>query len=34
MCAEMVANDLAAARRHALLRAHGHDVAVSREAGR
>ncbi|MFN8937614.1 MAG: GDP-mannose 4,6-dehydratase, partial [Pseudomonadota bacterium] len=34
MCAEMVANDLVAARRHALLRAHGHDVAVSREAGR
>jgi GDPmannose 4,6-dehydratase len=34
MCAEMVANDLAAARRHALLRAHGHDVAVTREAGR
>ncbi len=34
MCAEMVAEDLKAAQRHALLRAHGHDVAVSREAGR
>jgi GDPmannose 4,6-dehydratase len=33
MCAEMVAEDLKAARRLALLRAHGHDVAVSREAG-
>jgi GDPmannose 4,6-dehydratase len=33
MCAEMVASDLDAARRHALLRAHGHDVPVSREAG-
>ena len=31
MCAEMVAEDLKAARRHALLRAHGHDVAVSVE---
>ena len=29
MCAEMVAEDLDAARRHALLKAHGHDVAVS-----
>jgi GDPmannose 4,6-dehydratase len=33
MCAEMVAADLAAAQRLALLRAHGHDVAVAREAG-
>jgi GDPmannose 4,6-dehydratase len=33
MCAEMVAEDLKAARRHALLRAHGHDVAVSVENG-
>jgi GDPmannose 4,6-dehydratase len=32
MCAEMVAEDLAVARRHALLRAHGHPVSVSREA--
>jgi len=32
MCAEMVATDLAAARRHALLKAHGHDVPVPREA--
>jgi GDPmannose 4,6-dehydratase len=31
MCAEMVAVDLAAAQRHALLKAHGHDVAVSFE---
>jgi GDPmannose 4,6-dehydratase len=34
MCAEMVAEDLKAAQRHALLRAHGLDVAVAREAGR
>ncbi len=33
MCAEMVASDLAVAQRMALLRAHGHDVSVSREAG-
>ena len=33
MCAEMVAEDLKAAQRHAFLKAHGHDVAVSREAG-
>jgi GDPmannose 4,6-dehydratase len=33
MCAEMVAEDLEAARRHALLKALGHDVPVSREAG-
>ena len=33
MCVEMVANDLDAARRHALLKAHGHDVPVAREVG-
>jgi GDPmannose 4,6-dehydratase len=33
MCAEMVAADLDAARRHALLQAHGHKLSVSREAG-
>jgi GDPmannose 4,6-dehydratase len=33
MCAEMVAVDLDAARRHSLLKAHGHSVSVSREAG-
>ncbi len=33
MCAEMVAEDLKAARRTAFLKAHGHDVAVSREDG-
>jgi GDPmannose 4,6-dehydratase len=33
MCAEMVANDLMVAQRLALLRSHGHDVAVAREAG-
>jgi GDPmannose 4,6-dehydratase len=33
MCAEMVTSDLEAARRHAFLKAHGHDVPVSREAG-
>jgi len=32
MCAEMVAEDLKAAQRTALLRAHGHEVAVSRES--
>jgi len=31
MCAEMVAADLQIARRHAFLRAHGHDMAVSLE---
>ena len=31
MCAEMVSADLAAAQRHAFLKAHGHDVAVSVE---
>jgi GDPmannose 4,6-dehydratase len=33
MCAEMVAEDLAVARRHALLKAHGHRVPLAREAG-
>ncbi len=31
MCAEMVAEDLKVAQRHALLKAHGHDVSVSLE---
>jgi GDPmannose 4,6-dehydratase len=31
MCAEMVANDLDAAKRHALLKKHGYDVTVSKE---
>ena len=31
MCAEMVREDLQAAKRHALLKAHGHDVTVSVE---
>ena len=31
MCAEMVSFDLDEARRHALLKAHGHNVAVTRE---
>ena len=31
MCAEMVAHDLEEARRHALLKAHGYSVAVSKE---
>jgi GDPmannose 4,6-dehydratase len=31
MCAEMVAEDLKSARKHALLKSHGHEVAVSRE---
>ncbi|MBN7771287.1 GDP-mannose 4,6-dehydratase [Marinobacter daepoensis] len=31
MCAEMVREDLSAAKRHALLKAHGHDVPVSVE---
>ena len=34
MCAEMVAHDLDAARRAALLRSHGHDVAMPRDRGR
>jgi GDPmannose 4,6-dehydratase len=33
MCAEMVAADLRDAQRHALLKAHGHDVAMARENG-
>jgi GDPmannose 4,6-dehydratase len=33
MCAEMVAEDLKAAQRHALLKSHGHEVPVSRENG-
>jgi GDPmannose 4,6-dehydratase len=31
MCAEMVAADLKVAQRHALLKAHGHDIPVSVE---
>ena len=31
MCAEMVAADLEKAKRHALLKDHGFDVAVARE---
>ena len=31
MCAEMVASDMDVARRHALLKAHGHHVAVAKE---
>lgn len=31
MCAEMVANDLEFAKRHALLKEHGHDVAIAVE---
>ena len=31
MCAEMVASDLEAARRHALLKEHGHSIFVARE---
>ncbi len=34
MCAEMVASDLDTAKRHALLKAHGHDVSISVEDGR
>jgi len=33
MCAEMVAEDLATAQRHALLRRHGHVLPVQRESG-
>jgi GDPmannose 4,6-dehydratase len=33
MCAEMVAEDLRVAERHALLKAHGHDIPVSVENG-
>ncbi len=32
MCAEMVANDLDSAKRHALLKAHGHKVSISLES--
>jgi len=31
MCAEMVANDLDSAKRHALLKQHGHDVSIALE---
>ena len=31
MCAEMIREDLQAARRHALLKAHGHDLPVPQE---
>jgi GDPmannose 4,6-dehydratase len=31
MCAEMVAEDLRTARRHALLKEHGYDLPVSTE---
>ena len=31
MCSEMVANDLESAKRHALLKLHGHDVSVALE---
>ncbi len=31
MCAEMVASDLDVARRHSLLKLHGHHVSVSKE---
>jgi GDPmannose 4,6-dehydratase len=33
MCAEMVAEDLKSAQRNVLLKSHGHDIAVSIEAG-
>ncbi|MDU8913417.1 GDP-mannose 4,6-dehydratase [Aestuariicoccus sp. MJ-SS9] len=33
MCAEMIAEDLKVAQRHALLKAHGHDIPVSLENG-
>ena len=29
MCAEMVAHDLDVAKRHALLKSHGHDVTIA-----
>ena len=32
MCAEMVANDLDIAKRHALLKSHGYDVSVAIES--
>jgi GDPmannose 4,6-dehydratase len=31
MCAEMITNDLDIAKRHALLKQHGHDVSISLE---
>ena len=31
MCAEMVANDLGSAKRHALLKLHGHDISIALE---
>ncbi|MNP54648.1 GDP-mannose 4,6-dehydratase [compost metagenome] len=31
MCAEMICEDLKIARRHALLKSHGHDVPVAVE---
>ena len=31
MCAEMIASDLDAARRHSLLKSYGHHVSVSKE---
>jgi GDPmannose 4,6-dehydratase len=31
MCAEMVASDLDHARKHALLKRHGHTVSVAKE---
>jgi GDPmannose 4,6-dehydratase len=31
MCAEMVQNDLSKAKQHALLKAHGHNVAITIE---
>jgi len=34
MCAEMVAHDLDAARRAALLKSHGHEVSMPRDRGR
>ncbi len=33
MCAEMVDSDLKISRRHAFLRAHGHELSMSRESG-
>ena len=32
MCAEMVKNDLAKAKQHALLKAHGYSVSVTKES--
>ena len=32
MCAEMIANDLDIAKRHALLKSHGHDVSITVES--